>query len=211
MANRAACASGGSGACYKGLVRLTEGNYGITVGSGGYGWSRDINQSPPASQNGGNTTFSKDGIVILNVGGGTAASSWQSGATAGIGGTVIQNDLDIITTDINLSGNNGNQSSGSSSRNVSGASGVYSGHTYGASGGAGGSPGGGSSSPSYHGFFQLTYKYSDDYYNLYKGNEKIRYVYYEGYEIKKIYKGDTLIFYRVKYNPEAILLQKIIL
>lgn len=200
MGNRRAGATGGSGACFKGIVRLSEGNYNVIVGSGGLGYSRDINTTPPAGLSGSATTLRKDGVLLVSAGGGSGANSWQSGANAGIGGTLNTEGLDIVSSEISSNGNNGYGSLDSW-----GTQSPYSGHSYGNGGGCQASYGGGTARPSYNGYFFLKFKELEDEYSLYKGSQKIRYVYKGGYSIKKIYKGNTLVFVRVKYNEDDVI------
>lgn len=53
MANRGASGTGGSGGAWSGQVSLTEARYRFVIGTGGYGYYGGLNDTPPASQNGG--------------------------------------------------------------------------------------------------------------------------------------------------------------
>lgn len=198
MSNHAHSTTGGSGACYKGLVRLTEGWYTVTVGYGAPGASRGPTSGWCSGVSGASTTFKMGDTVLLTTTGGTTATGVSYvGGTPGVGGTVSVNNLDIVSTTINSSGNNGHSNSSA------GAASAYTGHTYGASGNAYSDYGGIDVKPSVNGFFQLTYKYSEETYNVYKGSQKIRNVYKNGERIHSIYKGNSLIFKRIYYDANT--------
>lgn len=159
MANRGAAFSGGSGAGYRGVIHITSAiNANVVVGAAGNGYTVPYNQNPPsASGNGEATVMTANGQTLISAGGGTGASSWQTGGTVGVGGTISSFNLNEEFAYFNKSGNNGTGQGAGGGTATSGAASVYSGHTYGSSGAAGGGPGGGAASPSRHGYVLIRY------------------------------------------------------
>ena len=202
MGNRGASGTGGSGSIWHGLLRLTEGQYIIQVGSGGYGYRGGVNDTPPESQNGGQSGFWKPSTYNITCNGGGAASSWQYGATAGTGGTVSVNGADVVQTFTSTNGIDGNTAGYNAT-----SQGVFpvSGHTWGGTGNASGYAGGGGCSPSYHGYAMLRYKYTENKPELYAGTDHIKNIYQGSNQIKYVYKGPTLIWQRQEYTSDQIL------
>lgn len=159
MANRGAAFSGGSGAGYRGVIHITSAiNANVVVGAAGNGYTVPYNQNPPsASGNGEATVMTANGQTLISAGGGTGASSWQTGGTIGVGGTISSFNLNEEFAYFNKSGNNGTGQGAGGNTSTSGAASVYSGHTYGSSGNANGGPGGGAASPSKHGYVLIRY------------------------------------------------------
>lgn len=167
MSNRGAAYSGGSGAGFRGIIKIEQtSEMRVIVGEAGVGYSRDINITPPVSSPGASSSFSFANTNLIVAGGGGGASSWQSGGSIGGGGGVSSfngtyqiddHQFTMVQKYFENNGYNGSGAAGGSGVAVGGASSVYSGHTYGSSGSAQGDPGGGRSYPSKHGYVLIRY------------------------------------------------------
>ena len=110
--------SGGSGACFNGLVNLKAGTYTVTIGTLGYGY----NKNDTSSCNGGvDSTDSyitdQNGNELIRVGCGARGVNRGSG---GAGGTLTLGTLDVIETYKAVNGNKGNNLNPGSPSSTSG-------------------------------------------------------------------------------------------
>ena len=110
--------SGGSGACFEGVVKLTKGTYTVTLGTLGYGYN--INNQ----LNCGGGTDSTDsyltdsnGNELIRVGCGARGTSHTSG---GVGGTLTLGTIEVLETIKAKNGNQGNNINNGSPSSTSG-------------------------------------------------------------------------------------------
>lgn len=145
MGNWSGSARGGSGAAYKGIVKVTEGGtYKVVVGSGGIGQGGPKGGQPSGTA-GEDSYVSLGDVKYILAGGGKGTSGIY---TAGAGGVLGEIVFEEIGFEVKSNGVTG------ASPNV----GVISGHTWGAVGSSGGWANGGSASPSYHGYIKIVAK-----------------------------------------------------
>lgn len=145
MGNWSGSARGGSGAAYKGVVRVTEGGtYTVVVGSGGIGRGGPKGAKPSGTA-GEDSYVSLGDVKYISAGGGKGTTGIS---TPGAGGVLGENIFEEIEVEVKSNGVTG------ASPNV----GVISGHTWGAVGSSSGWYNGGSASSSYHGYIKIVAK-----------------------------------------------------
>lgn len=164
MGNRSASATGGSGAGYDAIVYLEPGDYTIDVGKGGAGRGSYKNADSPGGDNAQATTLSKDGVVLVSAGGGTAGKTNQYGydvgqrdVYAGKGGVLSVKNLKEYKVTIKRNGNNGTLRNTENTHTTQGAPGVFTNSSFGSSGDASGTPQGGIVQPSYNGYAKIDF------------------------------------------------------
>lgn len=131
-------AGGGSGSAFQAQVKLQKGSYTAIVGKGG---SKFYNKSATSGRggDGGNSILQFNGTNLVVTYGGKGGyvknGGGYYGRTPGAGGIipVVSNNLTIISTSINKTGNKGSHGKGAASGGVSVYNGGINGH------GAGGS------------------------------------------------------------------------
>ncbi len=140
-------AGGGSGAHYKGVLRLPSGSYTVTVGNAGTASVANYSFAANASS-GGETKLTRSGsVTCVSVGGGTGGRVTGTSATGGSGGSVsIGSGTTVVSTISSMSGNSGNGGWNVSIGSAKGGASVYGGY-------GGGGTNIGSGGP---GFFQIT-------------------------------------------------------
>ena len=110
--------SGGSGACFEGMIKLPAGTYTVTIGTLGYGYNVDNNSS---CDHGIDSTDSfltdSNGNELIRVGCGARGTTSSAG---GNGGTLTLGTLKVVTTLRNKNGNQGNNINNGSPSSTSG-------------------------------------------------------------------------------------------
>lgn len=110
--------SGGSGACFEGMVKLPAGTYTVTIGTLGYGYN--INNAYNLS-GGANSTDSyltdENGNELIRVGCGARGTSSYNG---GVGGTLTLGTIEVLETIKAKNGNKGNSIDNGSPSSTSG-------------------------------------------------------------------------------------------
>lgn len=97
--------SGGSGACFKGLVYLPKGTYTFVVGTPGYGWNVNGSANCDHAVEGTDSYVQYNGTTILTCGVGVCGRNRASG---GAGGTLTIGDINVVSSEISSNGNKGN-------------------------------------------------------------------------------------------------------
>ena len=101
---------GGSGAAWRGQIKLSAGNYSVTVGKGGNGQA--IGNSPKSHSQGGSGTQSTfNNLIICGGGGGGWASYSTANSSSGAGGSAPVVSVTAISVSINAAGNVGQRQS----------------------------------------------------------------------------------------------------
>ena len=105
-------ASGGSGACFEGVVRLPAGTYTFVLGTLGYGSNVNNTHFNSGGLNSTNSYLQdSNGNVLITVGCGAKGNTNYTSTTGGVGGTLTLGTLDVVDTII---ARNGNQTVGNS-------------------------------------------------------------------------------------------------
>lgn len=136
---------GGSGSGFIGVVKLTKGSHSITVGAGGD--SMYTQATGTTTKAGGDSCISD----LITAYGGKATSIGSDG----IGGDVPNITVSVISTTLNVAGNNGSSDSSSDDSTeyitIAGGESVYNGY------GAGGTTGSGSPRKGTAGYIKIIY------------------------------------------------------
>lgn len=156
MSNRGHSSTGGGGAGYDAIVYLEPGTYTISVGEGGIGRGSYMNNNSPGGDDGYATTLSKDGVVCISAGGGTAGKSNQWGADyVGKGGTITVKNIKEYKVTLKKNGGPGGES-GYNATTI-GTPGPFENATFGRSGNAEGRASGGAAWSSCNGYASVNF------------------------------------------------------
>ena len=120
-------ASGGSGACFEGTVRLPADTYTLTIGTLGYGNnSNNVHWHSGGVESTDSYLTNSAGEELIRVGCGAKGNTAHTSTTGGVGGVLTLGTLNIIGTKKAV---NGNQTTGNSSAgSLSAYDGTYSGY-----------------------------------------------------------------------------------
>ena len=110
--------SGGSGACFEGVVKLTKGTYTVTLGTLGYGYNKDNTSDLTGGVDSTDSYLTdSNGNELIRVGCGARGISVSAG---GVGGTLTLGTIEVLETIKAVNGNQGNNINNGSPSSTSG-------------------------------------------------------------------------------------------